>query len=255
MRSAFLLLAVAFALAGCDAAVESGPPAPSTVRYLMWGPSNAAILGNQGDEALNDTYAGTGRSADVRSTATWGGRWLMPQGDDGTSCGDFSPRSEDECYDRAVTRSREEIAGAGLSYVVGGVVWHNGIDQNGIDSLYSQEDYDAEFRALIRAAARDLPGVPFYVIEAGTNFTVELDDPPMTEHFRAREAAVCAAEPNCRVISAMTEEVVDEALTTCGTEPTCVHTHYFEKGEVHWQPRSVEIIMEEAGRTLARIER
>lgn len=251
----YLPIVLALVLAGCDNVADAPPAPPSTIRYLVWGPSNAAILANQGDDAVNATYEVTGREADMESIATWGGRWLMPSGDDGTSCGDFSPRSDGECYDRAVNRSRDVLDDAGVSYLVGGVVWHNGVDQNGIDSLFTQEEYDAEFRALIRAVGRDLPGVPFFVIEAGTNFTEELAAPPTTRHFREHEAAVCASEPNCHILSAMTEEVVEEAVVRCGTDGQCVHVNYFEKGEVHWQPRSVEIIMQEAGRTLAQIER
>lgn len=253
----YLLSFLILAVAGCDATTESPPPPPSadTVRYLMWGPSNAAILGNQGDAPLNATYETTGREADVEATATWGGRGLMREGDDGTSCGDFSPQSQGECYDTSVNRTRDEIDGEDGSYRVGGVIWHNGTDQNGIDSLFTQEAYDAEFRALIRAVARDLPGIPFYVIEAGTNYLEELADDSVVERFRAREAAVCAAEPNCRMISAMTAEVVAEARSVCGTDAVCVHENYFEKGQVHWRPRAVEIIMEEAGKTLAQIER
>ena len=249
------LLPLALALAACDNVVESAP-ASSTVRYLFWGPSNAGILANQGDAPLNATFRASGRHAEAEDTATWGGRGLMPQHDDGAFCGDFSPRSEGECYEAAVEHTRRALAGADGSYTVGGVVWHNGTDQNGIDSLYTQEEYDAEFRALIRAAARDLPGLPFYVIQAGTNYTEEKDgaNALYTRRFREHEAAVCASEPSCRVISAMTDEVLEEAEDVCGGDALCVDANYFAKGEVHWQHRSTEIIMEEAGRTLARIE-
>jgi hypothetical protein len=253
MRYFPFLLALAFV--ACDGTVEAPPTSPP-VRYLFWGSSNAAILGNQGDGPFNATFAASGLQGDVESTATWGGRGLMQETDEGISCGDFSPHSDGECYDIAVNRTRAALAAAGGSYVVGGVIWHNGVDQNVLDSLFTQEDYDAEFHDLLRAVARDLPGVPLYVIEAGTNYTRESDTTSAvyTRRFREREAAVCASEPNCRMISAMTEEVMAEAQAVCGADSTCVHVNYFEKSEVHWRPRSVEIIMEETGRNLAEIE-
>jgi hypothetical protein len=257
----YLPLLLVLALAACDTAVEAPPSSGPTVRYLMWGPSNAGILGSRGTEPLNRTFsAATGRTAVVEPTATWGGRGLMPETDEGAKCGDFSPHSEDECYDQAVELTREALAQNSASSVVGGVIWHNGVDQRAIgeDSLFTQEDYDAEFRDLIRAFARDFPGVPFYLIEAGTDYTVETtnpDAPAFTAQFREHEAAVCESEfPNCRLISAMTTEVLEETADVCGTDVMCVHANYFEQAWIHWQSRSVEIIMEEAGRALAQLE-
>jgi hypothetical protein len=239
---------------------------------LFWGPSNAGILGNHGGEYGDPVYYElTGRHLRTHPIATWGGVMLGPLPGRARcgSGGDFAPppHSTNECYQAAVNRTREALDRQTRNRRVSGIVWHSGGDQNRICSpFYTESDcvtfdeYAVVFRDLIRAVARDLPGVRFYVIAAGTSYEKEVAGAASyTAQFRELEKEVCEAEPNCAVLADATTSVVAAAQAACGADldtatRACIDADWFESLDVHWRPAARELIMQEAARNLAAYE-
>ncbi len=243
MRRSLLIALYAAVAAATPAAAQ----ADTVAVFSFWGTSNAnrMYLYNKGAFAVR-YEALTGRASAFVNTTLGGTRLVRND----VPMGDWHPDSDGELYDAAVAETRAGYDEARTLYpgavvVPGGLVANFGNDQFDIeDGLVTQEVVEAALRALLDAAARDLPGWPVYYITAASRAG---QDPPAAQAFRQMEVAVCDAHPACDIVADRTGEF-NANYAACTTD--ACRALWFED-DIHFANHARTLLMETAADAVA----
>jgi hypothetical protein len=158
-------------------------------------------------------------------------------------------------YDQALRIARPYMAANGGTWLRG-LIWTQGNDlfeiQEGVRG-FTMDRYFRELEDILDAFTRDY-GVPIYLIQAGT---VIHEDNALGREFRAREAAVCDAHPNCYNVAQLTDEIYALAMecSNRGSQSAvdACEQRYWHDQYVHWGDESSALIMEEAAQNIAEL--
>lgn len=249
MRTLPVLLLVAFGLSACAQfpirlpGGGGGTPTGGDVSgFLIVGTSNANNLNRRAADDFTRVYTSLSGCRVEVDAAARGGRRLIP---DDARNGDWSPHSRGEVYDWALDRYRD-FTRARPNVQLRGLLWNQGNDLRDIyDGVpgFTMDRYFAELEDLLDAFTRDYQ-VPVYYIQTGTELHADI---PLAREFRAREATVCDAHPNCYNVAQLTDEIYQlaEACTTGACEQ-----RYWHDQNVHFGDDAAQMIMEEAARNV-----